>query len=179
VNLKQLVSTAFAVSTIAVAALGPSSVLAQDCAAAPCQPTLMPVDQPTFMSIDQTPSTNGYGRADLVIRDWRVYPDLVAGDARNQVKEDQAYRLCYDVGNIGMAAAGPFVVAGGGLGIPFTPTRAHAGLAAGATTTGCLSYPTTPAPGVYFLSVEADHTHIVAELNEGNNSRTEAIIVMP
>jgi hypothetical protein len=116
-------------------------------------------------------------RPDLIIRDWRVVPDSQPGDNDNDVKEDQAYRVCYYVANIGPVAAGPFRVSGGGLGIPFNPTQVHAGLAAGATASNCLIYPTTPAPGVYNLGVTADSTHIVAESNEGNNSRVEAITV--
>jgi hypothetical protein len=121
----------------------------------------------------------GFLRPDLVIRDWRVIPDVTPADTHNNVAHGEPYRLCYVVRNIGNAAAGAFRVAGGGLGIAFNPAHIHAGLAAGASDVGCLPYPTTPAPGVYSLKVTADFTSLVAESNEGNNSRTERIFVHP
>lgn len=116
-------------------------------------------------------------KPDLVIRDWWVVPG--GPKAPNQVKSGQKYQVCFVVANVGAAASGPFKVQGGGLGVPFNPTVDEAGLAAGATRESCLTYPTTPPPGNYNLGVTADVPPAVDESNEGNNSRTEPIVVLP
>lgn len=116
-------------------------------------------------------------RPDLVIRDWWVVPG--GPKAPNKVKAGQKYQVCFVVANIGPVASGPFKVQGGGLGIPFNPTAAEAALAAGAAREGCLTYPTTPSPGNYNLGVTADVPNAVAESNEGNNERSEAITILP
>lgn len=117
-------------------------------------------------------------RPDLVIRDWWVVPGGPKA-ASNKVKVGQKYQVCFVVANIGPVASGPFKVQGGGLGVPFNPTVAEAALAAGAAREGCLTYPTTPSPGNYNLGVTADASNAVAESNEGNNDRSEAITVLP
>ena len=120
-------------------------------------------------------------RADLIIRDWWVVSQEYPSSPKNVVKAGKPYKVCFTVQNIGTAPATGFVTRGGGLGIPFNPTTPpYAGsLAAGATMSGCLYYPTTPAPGLYNLGLTVDATNVVAELNEGNNSRVETIAVAP
>jgi hypothetical protein len=134
-----------------------------------------------------TATTTAHGTAaapatpDLRIRDWWVVPDAQPAVAGNQVKVGNPYRLCYRVVNFSNVASGSFSVGGGGLGIPFNPTRAHpAGLGPHADAVDCLSYPTTPATGNYVLGVMADFFNQVPEgIYEGNNSRDEAITVVP
>jgi hypothetical protein len=193
IELKHLIASSLAVVTLSASALGLGGQPASADGLENPTPVVTPVPSPVAVDpdirlarelrpdlvLDVADLQIVFPRPDLVIRDWRVIPDAQPWDNNNDVKSDQPYRLCYTVANIGTAAAGPFKVAGGGLGVAFNPTNSHGGLAAGASAGGCLYYPDTPAPGLYFLSVTADWTHIVAESNEGNNSRVEPITVIP
>jgi hypothetical protein len=170
-QLKQLTATAMVAATFSVSVFGSAGSPVQ---AESCEPR-----EHGVIACQAGAKFVSHPRPDLLIRDWRVIPDVTPSDSRNNVAEGEPYRLCYTVANIGGANAGPFKVEGGGLGIGFNPSNTHAGLAAGDTAVGCLAYPNTPAPGVYFLAVEADATHIVNESNEANNARVEPIQVMP
>jgi subtilase family serine protease len=121
----------------------------------------------------------GVPMPDLRIIDWFVVPDAAPAVMGNQVKVAKRYTLCYRVLNAGTAVSDSFVVGGGALGIPFNPTSGHSALLPGATTTGCLRYPTTPAPGAYALGVKADYFNTVAESDEANNELVEPIEVLP
>lgn len=55
----------------------------------------------------------------------------------------------------------------------------QASLAQGETHRGWLVYPKTPPPGTYHLMLTADVPNTVDESNEANNSRSEAITVLP
>jgi subtilase family serine protease len=121
----------------------------------------------------------GVPMPDLRITDWFVVPDAAPAIVGNQVKVAKRYTLCYRVVNAGTAVSNPFVVGGSALGIPFNPTAGHSALLPGAMTTGCLRYPTTPAPGAYALGVKADYFNTVAESDEANNELVEPIEVLP
>jgi hypothetical protein len=115
---------------------------------------------------------------DLTLRDaWLADPR--AGKHLVSVHQGQAYYACFIVANIGSAPSGPFRVAGGGLGLSYSPYQDHASLAPGASRQGCLSYPTTPPPGSYKLGLEADSQHVVHESNEANNNAVISVTVVP
>ncbi len=116
---------------------------------------------------------------DLIIADWWVSPDARPGTKFNEVITGKPYKVCYRVKNIGNAASGPFNVSGGGLGVPRNPSQRQAGLRAGYVRKGCLRYATAPRPGVYNLVIGADQPNRVRESRENNNSKTEAIKVLP
>ena len=114
---------------------------------------------------------------DLTFRKtWLSSP---AGAPLSAVPKYRPYLACFTVVNIGTGASGNFRVSGGGLGIPTNPYQDQAGLAAGASRDGCLTYPTTPAPGNYQLGLTADSLHAVTESNEGNNDATIKVTVTP
>jgi hypothetical protein len=169
-NLKQIIASALAVATLATAVVAPGrSAAAQHAELSELDTELVQIVLPDLDLI--------LPRPDLRIRDFKVHPDVQPADQVNDVKYHQPYRVCYTVVNVGAANAGAFHVRGSALGIGFTPATAHASLAAGASAFNCLSYPATPAPGVYNLSVKADGYNAVVESNEGNNVRTEPITV--
>ena len=95
------------------------------------------------------------------------------------LKRGTPYYACFTVANIGSGASGVFRVSGGGLGVPAAPFQDQAGLAASATRTGCLAYPTTPQPGSYQLGLTADSQHAVAEGREDNNDAVIPVTVVP
>ena len=113
----------------------------------------------------------------------RLRPDLTFRSAPTlSVKPlvvGHKYAICFTVANIGALAAGPFRVAGGGLGIPVAPYRDFPGLAAGATASGCLAYPTTPSVGSYTVGLTVDSLNAVTELREDNNTANVSVTVVP
>jgi hypothetical protein len=169
-NLKQAIATALAIATVATASIS---------ASAPAAAQQLEISEPEIqmVQIDLPDLDLVLPRPDLRIRDFTVYPDAQPNDQDNDVKYHQPYRVCYTVVNVGAANAGAFHVRGSALGLGFMPQRAHAGLAAGASDWDCLSYPATPAPGVYNLTVRADGFNVITESNEANNARTEPITV--
>jgi hypothetical protein len=115
---------------------------------------------------------------DLTFRDaWLADPR--AGKHLVTVHQGQAYYACFIVANIGSAPSGPFRVAGGGLGLSYSPFQDQASLTAGASRQGCLRYPTTPAPGSYKLGLTADSLNVVHESRKDNNSATIPVTVIP
>jgi hypothetical protein len=166
-QLKRVLAVTMAAMAVAVSSLGFSEAPAH---AQGCNPAITCQGPTSFVDLP---------RADLVILDWRAIPDAMPGDPRNQVEEHDPFRVCYRVQNIGNADAGAFTVIGGALGLGFNPTHAHAGLDAGAVDSGCLGYPDTPALGFYVLPVKADAGNTVFESNEGNNVRSEPLLIVP
>jgi hypothetical protein len=129
-----------------------------------CAPPLPPPPAPRF--------------ADLLFR-AAFLRQTVGGPSVPNVHRGRPYLACFTVANVGDAPSAPFVVRGGGLGVPTTPTQAHAGLAPGATRDGCLVYPTTPVIGSYRLGIEVDSGHAVAERVETNNTSSIPVTVVP
>jgi hypothetical protein len=125
----------------------------------------------------RTPIRPGVALPDLTIEDaWLALPN---GRRVKGVSVHSAYLACFLVANIGAAPSGIFRVQGGGLGIKIGPYQTYGSLGPGATRQGCLSYPTTPAPGTYNLGLEADSLHVVRESNESNNTAVIQVIVHP
>jgi hypothetical protein len=117
-------------------------------------------------------------RPDLIIR--RTFLRQVGGGPEvTSVRRGQPYWACFVVANVGTAASGPFQVSGGGLGVPTTPTQAHASLAPGGSRLGCLAYSTTPAVGTYRLGVSARAGAGVIETRTDNNSAVQVVNVVP
>jgi subtilase family serine protease len=116
-------------------------------------------------------------RPDLVIGSLRVEPDILPFVAGNQVKRGQPFQVCYAVSNIGLKASGGFRVNGSGF-FP-RPFQDHAGLAPGESRGGCLQYPRARVQGSRTLTLKADSRNVIAESNEGNNTATVNIVVLP
>jgi hypothetical protein len=89
------------------------------------------------------------------------------------------YMICFTVANIGPGPAGPFRVAGGGLGIPFLPYHDFPGLAGGGVASSCLVYPTTPPAGSYTVGLTVDSLSAVTESREDNNTANVPVVVAP
>ena len=107
---------------------------------------------------------------------WLAAPD---GATMKSIRRGRPYLACFIVANVGSAASGVFRVSGGGLGVATNPYQDQAGLAPGASRQGCLSYPTTPAPGSYQLGITADSQNVVHELREDNNDAGIRVVVVP
>jgi hypothetical protein len=123
--------------------------------------------------------TTGLCRRDclpnLIIR--RTWLRNTAGITVTSLVPGQAYDLCVDVANVGSAAAGSFIVQGGGLGVPVPPSVTIPGLAAGASRTPCLRYARAPGAGTWRVGVAVDPGFAVRETSDIDNSTTVTVVV--
>jgi hypothetical protein len=117
------------------------------------------------------------GGPDLVLRNAYLRTRTSAAHVTT-LRRGTAYYACFTAANIGVVNSANFRVGGGGLGVT-PPFQDHAGLAAGASRDGCLTYPTTPPPGTYRLMLSADSLHAVGEMHEDNNDATLTLTVIP
>lgn len=116
-------------------------------------------------------------RPDLVIGSLRVEPDILPFVSGNQVQLGQPFQVCYVVSNAGLRASGGFRVNGNGLFPP--PFQDQAGLAPGESRGGCLQYRGVRVLGARTLTLKADSRNVIAESNEGNNTASTSITVLP
>jgi subtilase family serine protease len=116
-------------------------------------------------------------RPDLVIGSLRLEPDLLPFVSGNQIQLGQPFQVCYVVSNVGLKASGGFRVNGNGLFPP--PFQDQAGLAPGESRGGCLQYRGVRVLGTRTLTLKADSQNVIAESNEGNNTASVNIAVLP
>lgn len=121
-------------------------------------------------------------RPDLVIGSLEV-DDALPFVGGTQVIEGRPFQVCYVVSNNGLRASGPFLVKGSGV-FP-NPRQNHAGLAPAQSREGCLQYRGIRIIGGPIqtvsrtLTLKVDSRNVVAESNEGNNTASAEVVVLP
>lgn len=115
-------------------------------------------------------------------------PDLVIkfawlrdqyGSVVSTVRAGRPYYICADVKNVGLSSSGSCTLAGGGLGVPYTPSASVPALGASASVTRCLYYASAPSPGTWNVGLTVDSTNAVAESSNANNTYTVPVTVTP